>query len=138
MSFVKLSKAPEGLEGSTGFLGRKWLEAVRELFGILNDTQEYNIAGSGITQSSATLLEASISVVATITAGVNDATKLPPLSSLKKFPRVVYNASGATMQIFPNTGDNFYGNPADSGTTMVNGAFYIFWPISATTWIIKG
>ena len=104
MSFVKLSKAPEGLEGSSGFLGKKWLEAIRELFGILNDTQEDSIAGSGITQTSATLLSATISVVTTIAAGVNDATKLPPLAGLKKFPRVVYNASGATMQIFPNTG----------------------------------
>lgn len=134
MSFVKLSRPPEDL---SSFLGRKWLEAVRDLFGILNDTQGYNLSATGTTQGTAYLLDSSISVISTATGGVNDSIKLPLISTTKKFPRIVHNGSAATLNIFPNSGDNFYNNPADVGTTMIPGTTYSFWPVGPVTWLIQ-
>lgn len=116
-----ISRVPEGLEGSTGLIGRKWLESIRDE---LNVDYASGLSGAGITQGSATLVTKKINRISTITAGVDDALRVP-LNTVAPNEINFFNASGATAKIFPSTDEVInklaanasYSLPDDTGVT---------------------
>lgn len=103
----------------------------------LGDTQSATITATGTTQVAAFAITSTINAVSTATIGVNDAVRLPVITTVKSFPYIVHNATAKDISIFPGSGDNFYSAATNAATVLASGGTYIFWPISSLTWVVK-
>lgn len=131
-----ISKAPDDLSSS---LGRKWLEAVATVLESLRPTYTGILAATGTTQATAARVLTTIVRVTSATGGVNDSILLPSLvrQKAKAAMYVVYNVSGATINIFPEVGENINELAANAAITLATGGVLLVIPAGANRWITK-
>lgn len=99
---------------------------------IQRQTVQANIACAGTTQGAATLLTSEICHVATATGGVNDSVRLPlAMAGMNVF---VVNRSGATINIYPGSGDTIDDAAANAAVTLATGKSRLLKSIDTTDW----
>lgn len=101
----------------------------------LGDTQASGIAAAGTTQGAATALTASINAVSTATGGVNDAVLLPSALTFKPTAIVVRNDSGATIQVFPASGEGINSLAANTALNITNTNARVFFKLNTAQWV---
>ena len=92
------------------------------------------LAAAGTTQGAATALSSSINLVTTATGGVNDAVRLPAAASYKQTRMLIRNDSGATIQIFPASGENIHPNGLNAAVTLATATGLLLFKINTSQW----
>lgn len=131
-----ISQAPEDLKSS---LGRKWLEAVATVLESLRPTYTEIVVATGTTQATAKKITTTINRITSATGGVNDSLLLPSLIRFKAKAAiyVFYNVSGATINIFPEVGENINELAVNTAVTLATTGVLLVIPAEGTRWITK-
>lgn len=103
----------------------------------LGDTYTGALTALGITQGTAAPLVSNITRVTTATGGVNDGVILPTLIQAKNSVYVVYNVTGATINIYPGVGDNINELAANTAITLATGNTLLLIAGGTNRWISK-
>lgn len=92
------------------------------------------IAAAGTTQGTATAIQNSLTQVLTATGGVNDGVVLPLISLLKHSFHMVGNTSGATVKIYPGSGNYIMALAANAPMSLPNNCSVLLFRVSSTNW----
>lgn len=93
-------------------------------------------SATGTTQIAAAAITKLITMVTTATGASADSLRLPTAAShLFKGPFLIINESGATLNIFPDSGSNINDAAANAAITMADNTRRFFYAVTSTRWI---
>jgi hypothetical protein len=99
---------------------------------LVGESIKTGIAAAGATQATATQLTHTVNVIATATGGSADGVKLPTAFTGARC--VVINKSGATLDVWPATGDNIEDGLADANVTQADNVNITYYAVDGTQW----
>lgn len=85
----------------------------------LGDTQDYGISATGIIQTTAYAIWASVNFVSTVAAGVDDGLRLPAHDATPYDVIYIYNNSADVMKVYPAVGE-YWGASAVNVPIVIN------------------